>query len=344
MDRIDVRQLERAAREQMRRIVVRLHERGRSQAYIAEELGLRAATVCAWVKRAAGGETGFGEAQRGRSVGQGRRLSAAQEQRIQADLLDSTPERWKLPYALWSGQAVRALIRHHFVLLLPIRTVRHYLKRWGLTPQRPLRRAYEQKPAVVARWLKEAFPALVVRAQHEGGTIHWGDETAVASIEHYPRGYAPVGQTPVLVLKQAQRQRLNILSAITHQGLLRFMLYRETLTAQVLIRFLKRLIRESGKKVFLVLDNLRVHHAQRVRQWVAARRAQIELCFLPSYAPELNPDEYLNADLKARLHAAEPVRDAAHLKRKVLSHLRSLQKQPARIKSYFQHENIRYAA
>ena len=128
--------------------------------------------------------------------------------------------------------------------------------------------------------------------------IHWGDETAVSSVEHYPRGYAPQGKTPALALSQSKRSRINLISAITNQGTMRFMMHRDTLTAEVLIKFLERLIREAERKVFVVLDNLRVHHSRKVREWLAQHPEQIELFFLPSYCPELNPDEYLNAGLK----------------------------------------------
>jgi transposase len=163
-------------------------------------------------------------------------------------------------------------------------------------------------------------------------------------VGHYPRSYAPKGKTPVRVLSQSKRERIHLISAITNQGTLRFMMYRDTLTAEVLIRFLERLIRAAGRKVFLVLDNLRVHHSRKVREWLADRQDLIELFFLPSDSPELNRDEYLNTYLKARMSAAEPVRDAAHLKRKVVFHPRSLQKQPARIRSYFKAGPIKYAA
>lgn len=250
----------------------------------------------------------------------------------------------KLRFVLWNAQAVRTLIQTYFLLKLPVRTVRLYLTRWGFTPQRPLKRAFEQQPEAVQQWLQTDYPAMAARAKAEGAEICWGDETAVSSVEHYPRGYARKGQTPVLVLSQAKRERINLISAITHQGALRFMMYRETLTADVLIQFLGRLIRDSRRKVFLILDNLRVHHSRKVKAWLEDKTDQIELFFLPSYSPELNPDEYLNADLKARMNQAEPVRHGDHLKRKVLSHLRSIQKQPERIRSYFKAENIRYAA
>lgn len=343
IERLDVRKLEPAAREQLRRTAVRLFKRGHSQAAIARELGVRRATVVAWVSQSQSGGT-LKDKPRGRPHGHGRRLTPDQELRLQKDLVDKTPDQLKLRFALWNAQAVRALVKAHFGIDLPVRTVRLYLSRWGFTPQRPLRRAFEQQPAAVRHWLESDYPAIAARAKAEGAEIHWGDETGVSSVEHYPRGYAPKGKTPVLTLSQAQRERINLISAITNQGTVRFMMVRETLTADVLIQFLKRLIRDAGRKVFLILDNLRVHHAAKVKRWLAGKTDRIEVFFLPSYSPELNPDEYLNADLKARLNGAEPVRGSAHLKRKVLSHLRSIQKQPARVRSYFKAGPIRYAA
>jgi transposase len=183
---------------------------------------------------------------------------------------------------------------------------------------------------------------IALRAKEERAEICWGDETAVSSVEHYPRGDAPKGQTPVLILSQSRRERIHLISTVTNQGTVRFMRYREPLTADVLIRFLERLIREPRHKVFLILDNLRVHQAGKVSAWREENTERIELFYLPSYCPELNTDEYLNADLKARMNAGEPVRHAAHLKGKVISHLRSIQKQPHRVRSYFNAKTIRY--
>ncbi|MDW8293681.1 MAG: IS630 family transposase [Anaerolineae bacterium] len=342
-DRIDVRTLQPAVREQLRRTALRLHKQGHTQEAIATALGVRRPTVSQWLKRARAG-LGVKEARRGRPLGDGRTLTAAQEERLRRDITEGSPDQLRLRFALWSAQAVRALIKQHFGIDMPVRTVRNDLKRWGFTPQCPLRRAYEQKPEAVERWLKEQYPALAARAKAEGGEIHWADATAVSSIAHERRGYAPKGQTPVWVLSPSECRRIHLISAIANQGLKRFMLYRDTLSAEVLIEFLERLIREAGRKVFLVLDNLRVHHSRKVREWLEDKQDRIELIFLPSDSPELNPDEDLNADLKVRLNAGEPVRDGEHLKRKLRSHLHSLQKQPERIRSYCEAEPIRYAA
>lgn len=342
-ERIDIRKLDPSSRRELRRIALRLFKQGRSITSIAEDLGLRRPTVSTWVGRSREGKS-LEDAPKGRAVGSGRRLTPEQELRVRRDIVDKTPDQMKLRFALWNAQAVRTLIKDYFGIDLPIRTVRLYLARWGFTPQRPLKRAFEQKPEAVQKWLQSEYPAIAARAKAEGAEICWGDETAVSSVEHYPRGYAPKGQTPVLVLSQSKRERINLISAITNQGTMRFMMYRENLTGKVMIQFLERLIRDSNRKIFLILDNLRVHHSRQVKAWLADKKAQIELFFLPSYSPELNPDEYLNADLKARISQAEPVRNGEHLKRKVISHLRSIQKQPARIRSYFKAKPIRYAA
>jgi transposase len=345
MEKIDVRKLEPAAREQMRRMVIRMLGRGHSQTAVAAELGINRLTVHNWARaHAERGAAALKDGQRGRPEGSGRALTPAQEDRIKKELVDRTPDQLKLKFALWSAQAVRAAIKQMFLVDLPVRTVRKYLARWGFTPQRPVKRAYEQRPEAVEKWLKDEYPAIVARAKAEGAEISWADETAASSVEHYARGYAPRGKTPVLVLSQSKRCRINLISAVTNQGTLRFMLYRETLDAAMFIKFLKRLHKDAGKKVFLIVDNLRVHHAKVVTAWLAEHTEEIELFYLPSYSPELNPDEYLNADLKARMNAGEPVRTPEAMQSKLLGHLRSLQKQPERIRSYFKHEKIRYAA
>lgn len=342
-ERIDVRKLEPAAREQLRRSAVRLSKAGLSQRVIAEQLGLRRPTVSGWLERQAAGR-GVKEAKRGRAIGQGRTLTVPQEEVVRRSVVDQTPDQLKLPFALWNARAVKALIKQCFLVEMPLRTVRLYLSRWGFTPQRPLKRAFEQKPELVQRWLETEYPAIASRAKAERAEIHWGDETAVSSVEHFARGYAPKGKTPVLVLSQAKRERINLISSVTNRGEMRFMLYHENLTADVLIKFLERLTKDAKRKVFLVLDNLRVHHSRKVQAWLREHVCDIELFFLPSYSPELNPDEYLNADLKARMGVAEPTRNRAQLKGKVISHLRSIQMQPERVASYFLAQPIRYAA
>ena len=194
MEKIDVRKLNYSARETLRKTVIRLHSRGHKQSSICKDLGLRPATVCGWVSRYRElGDSGLKDKTPGRITGQHRTLNPAQESRIRRDIIDKTPDQHKLPFALWNAKAVAAYIKQCFGILMPIRTVRLYLSRWGFTPQRPIKKAYEQQDKAVQGWLKNDYPAIVKRAKIEGAEISWGDETGVSSAEHHPRGYAPIG-------------------------------------------------------------------------------------------------------------------------------------------------------
>ncbi len=244
---------------------------------------------------------------------------------------------------MWTRRAIQELIRRRWSIELPIRTVGDYLKRWGFTPQKPLERAYEQNSKAVAAWLLEDYPAIAKRAKREGGEIHRGDETGLRTDSQHGRSFAPRGKTPAIRLS-AKRHSLNLISTVTNQGKVRFMTYAEKMHAEVLIRFMTRLIKDAGRKVFLVLDNLRVHHSKKVKAWLQGRQHQIEVVYLPSYSPELNPDEYLNCDLKAGVHSRPPARSKDDLKRKTIAHLRRIQKMPMRARSYFQHPKIACAA
>jgi len=344
MEKDDARTLAPETQEQLRRQAIRLKKKGQRHVEIAEIVGVHRNTVSRWWKTyEREGSQGLKSKTRGFEVGQWRTLDAAQEREIQGVIVEKTPDQLKLVFALWTRQAVQELIRIRFCRTMPIRTVGEYLKRWGFTPQKPLKHAYEQRPAAVRTWLEEAYPAIVKRAKHEGAEIHWGDETGVRSDCQHGRGYAPKGKTPIIRLS-AKRASINMISAITNQGKVRFMMYQDSMNAKVLTKFIKQLLKDAERKIFLILDNLRVHHARVVKAWLQDYTEDIELFFLPAYSPELNPDEYLNGDLKAGVHSRPPARDTKGLKQKVRSHMTKLQKSPERVKKYFHHPKIAYAA
>lgn len=248
-----------------------------------------------------------------------------------------------LPFALWTREAVQILIKDLFKITMPIRTVGHYLKNWGFTPQKPVKRAYERNDKKVQKWLKEDYPALVKSAKAEGAEIHWGDETGLKSCDQVGRGYAPKGKTPERKHK-GKLEKTNMISTITNQGKVRFMFYDGTMNADRFIKFLKRLIKDAKRKIYLVLDKLRVHHAKVLKAWLLGREEQIELRYLPSYSPDLNPDEYLNCDLKEEVGKRPEKRHPGGLKKVAKSHMIRLQKMPERVRSYFKAPKIQYAA
>jgi transposase len=257
--------------------------------------------------------------------------------------VDKTPDQFKLSFALWTRDAVRLVIKHLYGQDLPLRTITDYLKRWGFTPQRPTKRAYEQNPKLVTQWHESVYPGIQARARQEKAEIHWGDETGIQNDAYHARGFPPKGKTPVVRIN-ATKSRINMISSITNRGKVRFMLYRETMTAKVLIRFMSRLVKGSERKVYLILDNLRVHHSKIVKAWLEENKEQIEVFYLPSYSPELNPDEYLNGDLKYCIRSGLPARTEKALIKKTRSFMRKLQNRPKHVSNYFRHPKIAYAA
>ena len=345
MDKEDARKLSPEQQKEKRKIALRMRMNGREFSEIGQTVGVHPRTVQYWWSRyqAEGLKSAVEGGKRGTEVGERRTLSAEQEWAVQELISEKMPDQLKLSFALWTRAAVRELIHRRFKIEMPIRTVGEYLKRWGFTPQKPMKKAYEQKPELVEAWLKESYPAISERAKAEGAEIHWGDETGVRSDCQHGRSYAPAGKTPVQRVP-GSRFSTNMISTVTNQGKVRFMIYRETLTAPVLIRFLARLVRDAGRKVFLILDNLRVHHSKKVRAWLDKHTDLIELFFLPAYSPELNPDEYLNCDLKAQVHGGKPAKNRDELETRVRGAMMKLQNRPERVKSYFKHSKIQYAA
>lgn len=279
----------------------------------------------------------------GRPSGSGRQLTAEQEQKIQHLIQDRTPDQLKLSYALWTRQAISELVEAIYGVRLTVRNTGKYLKRWGFTPQRPLKKAYEQNPVAVDKWVHEEYPKIAAAAKQEDAEIQWGDETGLRSDDVRGRGYAPKGKTPV-VLANANRAKLSVISTVTNKGQMRWKVFSGALNAKILIGFLKRLIHGRETRVFLILDNLRVHHSKAVKKWLAENAEKIAVFYLPSYSPELNPDELLNADLKQHVTKAAPARNKIALTRTAVGALRSIQKQPRRVENYFGHKDVAYAA
>jgi transposase len=344
MEKIDARTLNQEAQYQIRRQVIQLRKRGMKYQDIGEVVGITGTYACTIFKRyERNGAGAIAKKRRGRRPGEQLTLQEEQATALRRMIIDKTPDQLKMPFALWTRQAVQQLIKQRYGIAMPIRTVGEYLKRWGFTAQKPAKRAYEQNPGAVKTWLQEHYPSIVQQAKHEGGEIHWCDETGVRSDESSGRGYAPKGKTPVIRLN-ANRKSISMISAITNQGKVRFMVYKGAMHADLFIKFMKRLVKDAGRKVFLVVDNLKTHHCTVVKEWMDEHTDEIAVFYLPSYSPELNPDEYLNCDMKTSVHSGLPARNEKELKRRVVSHMRKLQKLPGRIRKYFKHPKISYAA
>jgi len=341
----DSRTLSIAALNERRSQVASCLKKGMSQKETGELCGMSEVTVRKIKKLyATGGLKAVLVEKRGRPKGKGRTLTSEQEKDAQKVIADRTPDQLKLPYALWSRQAVREMIERRYDRKLSVRAVGNYLARWGYTPQKPLQKAYEQRPEAVRKWLEEEFPHITARAlEGRRADILWGDETGLRSDDVRGRSYAPRGNTPTIRVNQ-KRHGCSVISTVTNKGSMRWMVYHGALNATVLKKFLTRLIKGVLRKIFLIVDNLRVHHSKAVKQWLEKHHDAIEFFFLPSYSPDLNPVELANASLKQAVTTHAPARKKGQMEKVASAHLRSLQHDPKLVKSFFQKESVRYAA
>ena len=323
---------------ELKKVALKLRKKKKSVKEISEITGLSDQTVRDLFRNYdKGGIAAIKPKKRGRKAGEKRHLSPAQEQEILKQLVDHNPEQFKIKGCLWTRDSVRELIKQKYGINMPIRTVGEYLRRWGLTVQRPAKQAMKQKPEQVEAWLNEEYPAIHARAKAENAEIFWGDETAVQNVANYVRGYAPKGQTPVVKV-QAQKMHINMISAISNQGKLHFLLYSDAINSDRLISFMQAIIKTSGgRKVYLILDNLKVHHSKKVSEWVEEHKDQIRLFHLPPYSPEYNPDEYLNNDLKRNIGTQAMVKNVQELEVNTSEFMDSLSADSDHVKAYFDH-------
>src|SRR3954453_10481363 len=345
MEARDFRGLGRETQEALRRRALFLVEReGMTQGQAAVAVGVQRQTANVWLRRyRERGEDGVLDGRRV-SPRRGKGLLTTEEaDKVRGWIADGMPDALGLPFALWTGRAVRELVERRFGKRLGLSTVRLYLQRWGMTPQKPLARARERQPAAIVAWLERDYPVIARRAKAAKAVIYWGDETGISNQDQAGRSYAPKGQTPV-VRRTAMRITQSMISAVSNRGLMRFMLYDGALDVERFLAFLRRLVKDARRKVFLIVDNLRVHHARRVKAWVASHAHEIELFYLPAYAPDHNPEEYLNNELKQRLRQRPQPDGKDELVRSARSVLRAIQRSPERVRAFFTPEPVRYAA
>jgi transposase len=340
----DARELSDAVLDALRLRALRGCELGLTEVQLADVLGVARETVCRWWSAYADhGVQALPHHRTGRPLGSGRALSDAQAEHLQHLLRTHQPEELGLAAPLWTRRAVRELIHKECNLFLAVRTVGRYLQRWGFTAKRPRRHARDQDPEEVRQWLEETYPAIAARAEREGAEIHWGDEVGVAADQQPALGYAPQGESATEDVPD-RHIRASQISTITNGGVVRFMTFTKSMTAALFLVFLGRLLRSTTGKVFLIVDRLRAHMTPAVQAWVAAHADRIEVFYLPRYAPELNPDEYLNNDLKGQVNATGLPHNKGEVRSHIQEFMRRLLHLPEHVMNYFQHPSVQYAA
>ena len=340
----DARKLDQRAQEALRQRAVLLVENGATHMEAALAVGVHRGTISRWYGAfRRNGASGIKKGKRGRRVGDQLILTEGEARRVQGWIANKCPDQMQLPFALWTAQAARELIHKKFGKSLGLSTMQLYLKRWGFSAQKPLTRATQRDPQKIAAWLEQDYPSIAARAKRDKAVIYWSDETGICNQDQIGKGYAPKGQTPILT-QTGQKFSTSMIAAVSNRGLMRFKLYKGALNVAIFIDFMKRLIKDAKQKVFLIVDNLRVHHAKAVQDWLARHKVEIEIFYLPAYAPEHNPDEYLNNDLKQTIKNKPRAKTRDDLVAATSSILKSIQRRPDRVKSYFHAKYVRYAA
>lgn len=338
----DARSLPSSAQEDLRRRVVRAVKQGMKQTEAARVFGVARGTINRWVgAEERGGDRALKARRRGRP--RQPRLKPHQAATAVRLILGRCPDQLRLPFALWTREAVQQLLAQRFQVRVSVWTVGRYLRAWGLTPQKPVRRAYEQDPEAVKRWRTEEYPAIRAQARQAKAQIYWCDEMGLRSDHQAGRSYGRRGQTPVIP-GTGQRFRCNVISAITNRGRLAFMVFRQRFTARVFLNFLRRLLRLAQHPVYLIADKHPVHKARPVSAWLKKHATEVRLFWLPSYSPELNPDELLNHDVKSNAVGRMRPRDEQELIGNVRSYLRITQGHPPAVQRYFRGRHVQYAA
>ena len=271
---------------QLRKSIVRLNKAGRKPSEIATVLDVSRSLVYATIKTYdEKGIDGIKPGKRGRRHGDKRILTPEQERAIIQVITDTHPEQLKLKCCTWTRKAIRDYILQEYGITLEPSTLGYYCSRWGFSIQRPVKRANKQDAQRVQAWLQEEYPAIAEKAKAENAEIYWGEETALQNTASYIKGTAPVGKTPVLEV-EAKRLKLNMLSAVSNRGLLCFTITKESVNADILIDFMKRLTKDTGRKVLMILSGMKVHYAKKTTAWLAVHQQEIELFYLPPYSPE----------------------------------------------------------
>jgi transposase len=336
----DARALDHVTLTDLRKRGVAAVQSGESPTAVAAALGVNLRSVFRWLAEYRRG--GWGQLEARKRGGRPPKLDGKALRWIYNAVANKNPLQFKFPFALWTAAMVQTLIGERFEVQLSHSSVCRLLDQLGLSAQRPLWRAYQQNPEAVKRWLEKDYPAIRRRAKREKAQIFFADEAGVRSDYHSGTTWGRRGHTPV-VSSTGARFGANLISAISAQGQLRFMLTKGRVTAAVFIEFLKRLLVNATTPIFVIVDGHPTHRAKSVARFVAAQEGQLALFFLPPYSPELNPDEYVWNDLKAHGTGRQMITSLGQLRQTILSHMRQLQKLPALVRSFFHAPTTRYA-
>ena len=346
MRKIDFRNLGKEAQAEVRRRAVHSYlSMGRkNKATIIKQYQISYPTLTKWLANyEARGEKSVLQDQRGAKPFQNCALNKRQMNWLKKQLINKTPEQLEFPFTLWTRGLVAELIQRKFGMQVSVSTAGAYLKTFGMTPQKPVLKSHKQQPERIRAWLEMEYPQVVKRAKAQESLIFWGDETAVRSRDQVGRGYSKRGVKPVQT-QGGYRFGVNMVSAINNSGNSRFMLFSGKMNGGKFIEFLRRLLKGQQQKITLIIDNATYHKSALVKAFAAKHAQRLELVFLPPYAPEINPDEYLNNALKQKLNHKPKAKSQKELGKTVTHIMKTMQGTRTPIQNLFRHDKVKYAA
>lgn len=342
MEKINLKTISLEARVIIKKQVITLLDKKLKHQEIADIIGISKPAVdkiaCAYKKE---GTACLEEKPRGCQFGEKRKLTPEQEEEIKNIIINMTPDQVGLGSMLWTRADICQLVMEKYNITIKIRTMSDYLKRWDMTCQRPAKKAYLQDNVKLDEFMNDNYPDIVKKAKKEDAIIFWGDETGINNQSYHARGFAPKGNTPVIP-SFSKIEKINMISAINNYGTCHFLCYDENMTQQLFIDFMERLVIDTDRKVLLIVDNLKVHHGKIVAEWLSGHKDEIELFFTPPYSPEINPDEYLNHNLKQNIHSGIIPHTKKQIQEKVEKYMHHIQKFSEKVSCLFKHKNLKF--
>jgi transposase len=336
---MDGRSLDHRTLEHLRRLAVRRVQNGEKPSAVVRSLGFCRTSIYKWLRACR--RRGDGALASRKSAGPTPKLTHSQKRRVRGWIVGKDPRQWGFDFGLWTRKIVQQMIADKFRVSLTLPSVGHLLTSLDITPQKPLRRAYERDEAAVTTWKEETYPKLRRRAQRCGAGIFFLDEAGIRSDSPLGRSYGLKGHTPV-VKTSGKRQSINAISAVNSKGAFWYNVYPGKLNAALFIQFLRDFMRHRRKPVYLVLDSLSAHKTKSVEGYVRSTKGKLELHFLPTYAPDTNPDEFVWNHLKQNGTSKKPLRTHESLPARVHADLAAIQRDPALVRSFFMAESVVY--
>lgn len=337
--KIDGRTLNHEALEDIRRMAVRRVREGERPSAVIASYGLCRTTIYKWLRAERRG--GADALKAHKAPGRPPVLTEKQQMKVVEWLCGKDPRQYCFDFGLWTRQIVAELIERKFKKKLSVASVGRLLHAWGITPQKPLRRAYERDPEAIERWTQHEYPAIRGRAKRRGAEIFFLDEAGIRSDSPLARTWAPRGWTPE-VATSGQRQAVNAISAVNARGAFWYEVYTGRFNAGRFVEFLKHFMKRRRKPVFLIVDKHPAHHAALVARYVQSVRGRLELHFLPGYAPDLNPDEFVWNQMRHNGTSKKPLRHNESLRARVEKDLADIKNDPALIRSFFHAPSVAY--